>query len=420
MPKLLVIADDLTGANDTGVQFAGRGISTLVVTDAAGPLPGGADRFEVLVVNTESRHLDPKSAAERVKTAVRRGREAGVSHFYKKTDSTLRGNVGSELEALLAEAGGGCLSFVPAYPKLGRTTRNGLHYVDGSLLHETAFARDPLNPITDSSLAAIVNRQTDLRVRIVNPSDPHDGEIAGIDEQEISVFNGATDDDLRRSGEWLKRWGRLRVLAGSAGFAEWLPDLMEFELSPVAAPSLAGPMLVVNGSVNEVSLNQIAHAQAAGWPVMELPSEALVPADGAESASARRLIAEIVAHDTPGAAMVLRSIACREDLDGFLRAGAAQGLTPDELHLRIAENTGRMVGQILRQAGFKLLVVFGGDTLTAISRACGWSGLLPRHEISPGIIVSGIAGEEGLWLITKAGGFGQETLLPEIAASLIQ
>ena len=40
MVKLLIIADDFTGALDTGVQFAARGAATRVITDLPLPLPG--------------------------------------------------------------------------------------------------------------------------------------------------------------------------------------------------------------------------------------------------------------------------------------------------------------------------------------------------------------------------------------------
>ena len=66
-----------------------------------------------------------------------------------------------------------------------------------------------------------------------------------------------------------------------------------------------------------------------------------------------------------------------------------------------------------------MLTVFGGDTLAAMVRALGWSGLLPQDEILPGVTTSEVAGREGEFLlITKAGGFGQENVLPQIRDAL--
>src|SRR5262245_5256816 len=143
-PTLLVIADDLTGANDAGVQFASSGIRGIVLTNHnVQTLPTS---YPVVVVNTERRHLPPALAAERVRRVALLGKEAGVQYFYKKTDSTLRGNIAVELEALLAVTEALSIPFVPALPDLGRTTRDGLHYVHGTPIAETAFSRDPLNP----------------------------------------------------------------------------------------------------------------------------------------------------------------------------------------------------------------------------------------------------------------------------------
>ena len=146
MNELLIIADDLTGAIDTGVQLAKQGISTRVIPD---PETDIQKRFSqrdeaVLVFNTESRHIHPGKAAERVKNVVKKGLISGIKKFFKKTDSTMRGNIGAELEAFMLETGQRYLAFIPAHPKLKRFTRNGFHYIDEQLLHETEFGRDPL------------------------------------------------------------------------------------------------------------------------------------------------------------------------------------------------------------------------------------------------------------------------------------
>ena len=106
--EVLALADDLTGALETGAKFAARGIETLVAA-------AGACR--VLAVNTESRHLAASEAAGLVARAVAAN---PARLIYKKTDSTLRGNIGAELGALLEVHPDSPLIYVPAYPELGR------------------------------------------------------------------------------------------------------------------------------------------------------------------------------------------------------------------------------------------------------------------------------------------------------------
>ena len=139
--KLLILADDFTGALDTGVQFAARGASTCVVVDPDYPMEQA--REQVLILDAETRHLSGQQAYEVVFQAVERALAAGFTHIYKKTDSALRGNVGAELTAVLDAAKASCLAFLPALPKMNRVTRQGIHYIDGVPVAESVFGKDP-------------------------------------------------------------------------------------------------------------------------------------------------------------------------------------------------------------------------------------------------------------------------------------
>ena len=130
MAELLVIADDLTGALDAGVQLARKGDRVLVSLDCEGGLEH-ASQADVVVIDAESRHDAPEVAHGKVGRLVAEGRRLGVPHVYKKTDSGLRGNVGAELSAVLDASGASHLNFVPAYPKQQRITEGGVHYVAG-------------------------------------------------------------------------------------------------------------------------------------------------------------------------------------------------------------------------------------------------------------------------------------------------
>mgnify|MGYP000791884948 FL=1 len=144
MLRLLMIADDFTGALDTGVQLAAHGIPTQVVV---GQADLSACSSTVLVVDTETRHLPAAKAAEAVARLTRSAVENGVGCIYKKTDSALRGNIGAELAALLKASGARNLPFLPAFPQIGRTTKKGVHYIDGVPVNESPFGIDPFEPV---------------------------------------------------------------------------------------------------------------------------------------------------------------------------------------------------------------------------------------------------------------------------------
>ena len=100
-PRVLIVADDLTGALDTSGPFAQQGLTTMVM---AQPLDSDADAVRdarVVSINTDSRHLGPAAAADRVERCVRHFARQRFDIVFKKIDSTLRGNVTSETMALM-------------------------------------------------------------------------------------------------------------------------------------------------------------------------------------------------------------------------------------------------------------------------------------------------------------------------------
>lgn len=106
LTRLGLVADDLTGSNDTGVQFAKQGLGTLVILELAGVDAAieGAAGYDVLVINTDSRADDPAKARSKARQGAKALLDAGIEYIYKKIDSTLRGNLGSELEGVMDAA----------------------------------------------------------------------------------------------------------------------------------------------------------------------------------------------------------------------------------------------------------------------------------------------------------------------------
>ena len=105
MLQLLIIADDFTGALDTGIQFRGKHTALRFGQKAERFLKDLDADTSVLVIDAETRHLPPKRAAEIVGRITADAAAAGVRCIYKKTDSGLRGNIGAELAAALEASG---------------------------------------------------------------------------------------------------------------------------------------------------------------------------------------------------------------------------------------------------------------------------------------------------------------------------
>ena len=147
--RLGVIADDLTGANDTGVQFARLGARTIVPL-VWHNLRSFGRRADVLVLSTESRAVSRGVAAQRAKVAAQALRRGRVPTIYKKIDSTFRGNIGAELDAILEVYSAPLIIVAPSFPPAGRAVVDGTLRVGGIPVHRTAIGRDPVAPVRQS------------------------------------------------------------------------------------------------------------------------------------------------------------------------------------------------------------------------------------------------------------------------------
>ncbi|MBW7460650.1 four-carbon acid sugar kinase family protein, partial [Paenibacillus sepulcri] len=120
--EFAMIADDLTGANDSGVQLAASGYSASVLFRLDEEAPGSVD---AVVLNTDSRADSPQTAYAKVRNAADYVSRLSAGIVYKKLDSTLRGNIGAELDAVYDAFKPDFIVLAPAYPGNGRTTENG-------------------------------------------------------------------------------------------------------------------------------------------------------------------------------------------------------------------------------------------------------------------------------------------------------
>lgn len=407
--RLLILADDFTGALDTGVRLALAGVATRVTTRRQGGSQALRPGDPVLVVDTESRHASPQEAARRVRDCVRSAVSEGTAFFYKKTDSTLRGNVGAELSALLFASGEDRLFFVPALPAAGRTTVRGVALLNGVPLHRTGFADDPLDPVTESAVSAIIGRQSDVAVENV----PR-GSVLPRREgpgKRILVFDAETDADLEDIGRRIRSTTVPRATAGCSGFASVLPQLLDLPRAPVPAVRLAPPMLVVCGSLHEESRAQVRRAEENGIHSYVLDSRLLT--SGRHQETVRRDLAQRIADalTLTGAAIVKTAAPGKE-------RAATQG-SRERAGRAISHAVGGLVQEVMSLVRPSTLVLFGGDTAFGVVDALGIGSFQPVREISQGVVVSRAEhGGQDLHVLTKAGGFGTLDILTRLRETL--
>ena len=172
-----IVADDVTGANDIGSMVAKAGYAGHVYpfTDK-GDAPAATP--DVCILDTNSRLDPPEIAYRKVYAATEALRDAGYRQFFNKTCSVFRGNIGVEFDAMLDALGREFAVVVLGFPKNGRTTVNGIHYVRGVKLEDSEFRHDPIHPMTRSDLAGILGSQTKRAVEVIDYTVVRQGSAA--------------------------------------------------------------------------------------------------------------------------------------------------------------------------------------------------------------------------------------------------
>ena len=417
----MVIADDFTGALDTGVQFSKKGVPVLVLTAArfVGGLDGAAASSEakVLVVDTESRHLPSGEAKDVVVRVVRDAWKNGFRRFYKKTDSALRGNIGAELSGLLeaVDFPRPCLTFVPAFPKSRRVTRGGVHYIDGVEAALSVFSKDPFTPVTRSAVADVIHLQTDIPTENITSDAYEKAALRPQLEKIIRILDAETMDDIEAMGRHLKRGDNLDLLAGCAGFAEILPELLELPGREMKWERSGDCLLVVSGSVNPISVEQTALGEALGFSTISLSLEQKLNECYSHSAECADFVQRVADALLRNKRVLIRTVESTAKAELVAEYASVLGLAENEIPFRVASNIGEITLQIVNVARVENLAVFGGDTLHVVLSKMGCRGVVPLVEIAPGVVAAKVLCDhyDGL-VITKSGGLGEKDVLRQI------
>lgn len=408
--KMIVIADDFTGSNDTGVQLAKKGARTeVMLTPAQKP----SRRADVLVINTESRAVSAEHAAQAVQQALAPWCEGSTTPLvYKKIDSTFRGNVGAEVTAAMRAANRTMAVIAAAIPAAGRTTRDGLCLVNGTPLLETEFASDPKTPIISSRIAELVTLQSDIPVHEVSLDDLHRGRLSALlaaftAEGECMVVVDAVEDrDLSLIAHAICEQKALPLLVGAAGLANALP------VSLFMQEKQALPVLVVAGSMSEATRRQVDKALCQDRAkVVDIDASRLLSAHfEQEMASVVEQACALLGrqHHT-----ILRTSRSAEDRQMIDTLCASVGMSRQALGERLSQRLGIITLRIIEQARIGGLFLTGGDIATAVASALGAEGYRIQSEVAPCIPCGTFVNSEidDLPVVTKAGGFGSDSTL---------
>jgi D-threonate/D-erythronate kinase len=452
--RIGIIADDLTGAADAAVPFVRAGWTTEL------QLRPGSSCADVVAVSTDSRALNARDAAAVVTTAVKRYRDAGITHLYKKIDSTLRGQVKAEVQAAREGWSRQAIAVVcPAFPAAGRTVVNGQLRVDGQPVAETAVAADPVTPVNESHIPTLLGA-SHVKPNSGDSAEQLAKQIRGC--APIVVVDATSEHDLQVLANAVRLLGSDAVAVGSAGLARHLASVWAAEKGQrirgkgqtVFAPRRLSltpsslPAIVIVTSLQDVARRQAAAVLAAGGRHHQPAAEDLIDA-AAWARWSGKVLSTLKDVDT---AFVLTSpvdrgndhlaklipkrfaeLAARSIIQWrgappprrYAQNRQWRGAPPSPVPCAAAAHGARSAARDARNwqwgesGGVSGVVVTGGDGARALVDALDATGINLYDEVMTGVPIGTLVGgaAEGLRVVTKAGGFGgDDTLLQAVEA----
>ncbi len=364
--NILLLADDLTGACDSGLEFlkAGRSVSVRFAALEADLLGVPAD---VLAISTETRNLTADEAEKRL-LDIARMHPFFASVLFQKVDSAGRGNAGAEMLTILGASGCDAVVYAPAFPAAGRTVSQGLLRITDVCGQDQELAL--LSLIPDQA------RDRVQQIPVGSESALRQGMLQAHKQgKDIWLCDARQQEDLDQIARAASAVPLRLLWTGSAGLAQAVAKRTKPEVAASIparrSDSASGCSIVFSGTTHPVTLLQLdrmaPHALS-----LELDGTGSFPVGGC-------------------------GIVC------------LQWETTTEPLVRAFWERHHQSGS----SPIRSLVLTGGDTAAFMLRALGATSLRLGGEIEPGIpwgiVDDGLAA--GCTVITKSGGFGTELSL---------
>ena len=413
------IADDFTGATDLANTLVGQGmhaVQVIGVPDA----PVDLGDAEAVVVALKSRTAPVADAVADALAALEWLRGLGAEQIFFKYcstfDSTADGNIGPVADALIDALDDDFALVCPAFPANDRSVYMGHLFVGGLLLEESSMKDHPLTPMRDSQLVRLMSAQSKKRVGLLPYPVVSAGveatrdAIAGLRVEGVSygVADALTDKDLLTLGAAASDH---RLITGGSGLALGLPGNFRRrgllgEPRPAELPDASGPALVLAGSCSQATRGQVAYA-CDQWPHLKLDVDRL--------AAGEPVAAEAIAwarNQAPGTPLLVYASADPEEV------ATTQARHGRERAGLLVEAAFGSIARELVEAGWRRLVVAGGETSGAVVSALGVRALRIGPEIDPGVPWTETLDDPHLALALKSGNFGARDFFVKALAML--
>ena len=442
MPSIGVVADDLTGATTTGVLLARSGAKTHVFFNVE--VASKAERAEALdavIISSNSRPLPANEAYEKVKDATITLKNMGVKYFQKRTDTTMRGGIGVEIDAMLDQLDNDTVAVVvPAMPQSRRILVGGYSVIDGVALINTPVARDVRTPVRENYIPRLLSGQTRRKAGLVtldNVLEGSDGIRTAMkrlreDGCQVIVVDAITLEDVESIAQACITLGWDVVSVDPGPFTSKLAycrGLIDVEKDnvPPTADEAGKTVLIAAGSATPVTKRQM-EILCEDQRHVRISVDPLILIEGGDDALDEAFRAIHIAVDLLESEAPPRAILFETALHGPVlnleeednKRHYADGMSAN----RINGGLGIIISQVLELAGREKiagLYTTGGDTMVNVCHQLGVECIEVIDYVIPQTDIGRLVGSyDGLPIVGKGGLTGTDTSACEIVGRLFR
>jgi len=418
MLKVVIIADDLTGANDTGAIMAQDGfkVGTILKTSDMDKF----NDFDVLAISTNSRGIPEADAYKRVKSAANLFEDKDKLFFSKRIDSTLRGNVGAEIDSIIETLGDDTKAIVVAsFPRSGRVSVGDHLLVHGVPLEKTEVAKDPTAPVRSSKVTEIVEIQSKYSVGYIPLSTVLKGADAVKEDvlekakgNRIIVIDAQTVEDIDDIARG--------CIASELKFAAIDPGTFTAAVARIRFmkedAKASGKILCGIGSASDLTRKQVNFLQSKCNPLIAKTNTIDFLDEKSKEKEINRIVDEVVEKEGNHSVIVVTTTTDANDVLDFTEIQKKYNLNKKQCANIITDAIATIIYRITEKLGDKIGGIYtsGGDVSEDFCAKIGAAGFDVKDEVIPLAIYNRIIGGifDGMPMVTKGGLVGdKETLV---------
>ena len=417
-----IIADDLTGADDTALQFHLQGANTqILLSTEVEPL--NTKNTQTWAISTESRNIPAEEAFDAVKNAAQMLVEKiNPDYFYKKIDSTLRGNIAVEVLALLDTLNWDAAVIVPAFPVEGRITVGGYHLLKGVPIERTEMARDPHSPIFESHVPTLLAAQLDEECQqfigtielktIMEGAGPILRRLNELisEGKKLIIADAVSTVDIEQITLAINKSDYNILPTGTAAFARSLAELwfVDLDNSHIIKTFPELPRLIISGSATQITANQIkALDDSDDIDALFISLDMQTILNDVSDSLVERVVSNLGKKNT----VVVHTSHLIQNFDGFSEDSLNAELTKAKLSEKITDFLAELTKKVC-EAREVILITLGGETSYKCCSAINALQLQLIDEVAPAIALC--MDHNAQWIVTKSGNLGNANTLVDI------